>query len=63
MKTYDESESGMNNTIQSSHITQHYEYIVHDTLLVLDFLRQIEGDVKVWVKTGYWYFFVVVIEV
>ena len=63
VKPNDDSESVMNNTIQSSYITQHDKDIVYNTLLVLDLLRQIEMDLKVGVSTGYRFFFVSVVEV
>ena len=63
VKPDDDSESGMNNTIQSSYITEHDKYIVYNTLLVLDLLRQIEVNLKVGVITGYRHFFVSVVEV
>ena len=63
VKPNDDSESGMKNTIQSSYITQHDKYIVYNTLLVLDLLRQIEVDLKVGVITGYSLFIGPVVEV
>ena len=63
VKPNENGESGMNNTIQSSYITEHDKYIVYNTLLVLDLLRQIEVNLKVGVITGYRHFFVSVVEV
>lgn len=45
-----DSKSDVENLIQPTHITQHFKDIIHDTLLLLNFLRQIERYVEVRIQ-------------
>ena len=47
IKADNDSNCDVQNLIQSTHIAQHYKYIINDTLLILYLSRQIDGYVKV----------------